>query len=71
VRNGRLDILGANHLARAVFAPVFQSAAGRPNLARFVFLDAASQDFHRDWKQLAEDVVALRRGSALPAAGRS
>ncbi|WP_328474934.1 helix-turn-helix transcriptional regulator [Actinoplanes sp. NBC_00393] len=64
VRNGRLDILGVNPLGRAVFAPVFQDAAGRPNLARFVFLDAASQDFYRDWQQLAEDVVALLRGEA-------
>ena len=63
VRNGRLDILGANHLARAVFAPIFDGAA-RPNLARFVFLDPASQDFYRDWEQLAKDVVALLRGEA-------
>jgi len=59
VRNGRLDILGANHLGRAVFAPVFQNTTDRPNLARFVFLDPAAQDFYRDWEQLAEDVVAL------------
>ncbi|MEV6494133.1 helix-turn-helix transcriptional regulator [Actinoplanes sp. NPDC051633] len=64
VRNGRLDVLGANHLARAVFAPVFQGAAARPNLARFVFLDPASQEFYRDWEQLAQDVVALLRGEA-------
>ncbi|MET0420035.1 MAG: helix-turn-helix transcriptional regulator [Actinoplanes sp.] len=64
VRNGRLDVLGANHLARAVFAPVFSEPTGRPNLARFVFLDRASQDFYRDWEQLAEDVVALLRGEA-------
>jgi transcriptional regulator with XRE-family HTH domain len=64
VRNGRIDILGANHLGRAVFAPVFQNTTGRPNLARFVFLDPASQDFYRDWEQLAEDVVALLRGEA-------
>lgn len=64
VRNGRLDILGANHLGRAVFAPVFPTTTGRPNLARFVFLDPASRDFYRDWEQLAEDVVALLRGEA-------
>jgi transcriptional regulator with XRE-family HTH domain len=64
VRNGRLDILGANHLARAVFAPVFDEPTGRPNLARFVFLDPASQTFYRDWEQLAEDVVALLRSEA-------
>ncbi|MFF5076544.1 helix-turn-helix transcriptional regulator [Actinoplanes sp. NPDC000266] len=61
VRNGRLDILGANDLARAVFSPVFE---GPPNLARFIYLDPAAQDFYRDWEQLAEDVVALLRGEA-------
>jgi transcriptional regulator with XRE-family HTH domain len=61
VRNGRLDILAANSLGRAVFAPVFE---GPPNLARFVFLNPAAQEFYRDWEQLAEDVVALLRGEA-------
>jgi transcriptional regulator with XRE-family HTH domain len=64
VRNGRLDVLGANHLGRAVFAPIFQNISGRPNLARFIFLDARSRDFYRDWERLAEDVVALLRGEA-------
>jgi transcriptional regulator with XRE-family HTH domain len=64
VRNGRLDILGANHLARAVFAPIFQEPTGRPNLGRFIFLDPAARDFYRDWEQLAEDVVALLRSEA-------
>jgi hypothetical protein len=64
VRNGRLDILGANDLGRAVFSPVFHTASGTPNLARFIFLDPAAQDFYRDWEQLAEDVVALLRGEA-------
>nr|WP_307834113.1 helix-turn-helix transcriptional regulator [Actinoplanes lichenicola] len=61
VRNGRLDILAANQLGRAVFAPLFE---GPPNLARFIYLDPASQEFYRDWEQLAEDVVALLRGEA-------
>jgi transcriptional regulator with XRE-family HTH domain len=63
VRNGRLDILGVNHLGRAVFAPVFHISA-QPNLARFIFLEPASQAFYRDWEQLAQDVVALLRGEA-------
>lgn len=63
VRNGRMDILGANQLARAVFAPVFRTTE-RPNLARFIYLDPAARDFYRDWDRLAEDVVALLRGEA-------
>ena len=65
VRNGRLDILAANPLGRAVFAPLFEGSTGaRPNIARFIYLNPASQDFYRDWEQLAEDVVALLRGEA-------
>jgi transcriptional regulator with XRE-family HTH domain len=64
VRNGTLDILALNALGRAVFAPICQDTAGTPNLARFIFLNPAAQDFYRDWDQLAEDVVALLRGEA-------
>ncbi|MFC4069058.1 helix-turn-helix transcriptional regulator [Actinoplanes subglobosus] len=64
IRNGRLDLLASNALGRAVFAPIFDGANGTPNLARFLFLDPAAQDFYRDWDQLAEDVVALLRGEA-------
>ena len=62
VRNGRLDVLGANHLGRAVFAPVFE--AERPNLARFIFLDPAARDFYVGWDELAGDTVALLRSEA-------
>src|SRR3954449_6286235 len=64
VRNGRLDVLGANQLGQAVFAPVFAGPAGPPNIARFIFLDPASRDFYLDWNQLAGDAVALLRGEA-------
>ncbi|WP_030436869.1 helix-turn-helix transcriptional regulator [Actinoplanes subtropicus] len=62
VRNGRLDVLGANHLGRAVFAPIF--VAERPNMARFIFLDPAARDFYVDWDGLAGDTVALLRSEA-------
>jgi len=62
VRNGRLDVLGANHLGRAVFAPLF--TAERPNMARFIFLDPAARDFYVDWDELAGDTVALLRSEA-------
>jgi transcriptional regulator with XRE-family HTH domain len=64
VRNGRLDVLGANALGRAVFAPLFSAAAKTPNLARFIFLDAAAQEFYVDWEDLARDTVALLRAEA-------
>lgn len=64
VRNGRLDVLGANQLGRAVFAPLFDTAAATPNIARFIFLDPAAQDFYVDWERLAADTVALLRAEA-------
>ncbi|WP_121162520.1 helix-turn-helix transcriptional regulator [Micromonospora pisi] len=64
VRNGRLDVLGANHLGRAVFAPVFDTAARVPNIAWFLFLDPVAHDFHVDWESLAKDTVALLRAEA-------
>jgi len=65
VRNGRLDVLAANPLGRAVFAPVFDStAAAPPNLARFVFLAPAAREFYLDWERHAGDTVALLRAEA-------
>jgi hypothetical protein len=51
-------------LGRAVFAPLFETAAATPNIARFIFLDPAAQGFYRDWDSLAADTVALLRAEA-------
>jgi transcriptional regulator with XRE-family HTH domain len=68
VSNGRLDIVAANALARALFAPVFDSptvrAHGRPNFARFWFLDEASHDFAADWDGAVDVTAALLRAEA-------
>ena len=64
VRNGRLDILAANPLGRALYAPVFDSP-GRPvNTARFTFLNPRSAEFYTDWERVAGDAVAILRASA-------
>jgi MmyB-like transcription regulator ligand binding domain len=64
VRNGRLDILGANQLGRALYSQHFDSPAQPPNTARFVFLDDRSRDFYVDWDRVAADVVAILRAEA-------
>lgn len=64
VRNTRLDVLASNSLGRAVFAPLFDSPAQPVNLARFIFLDPAAQDFYYDWANIAADNVALLRAAA-------
>jgi transcriptional regulator with XRE-family HTH domain len=43
LRNGRMDILGANQLGRALYAPVFDSSAPA-NHARFIFLDPGARN---------------------------
>ncbi|MFE9453452.1 helix-turn-helix transcriptional regulator [Streptomyces sp. NPDC006739] len=68
VTNGRLDIVATNALARALFVPVFDSptvgARGRPNFARFWFLDDASHDFAADWDGAVSITAALLRAEA-------
>ncbi|WP_327243927.1 helix-turn-helix transcriptional regulator [Streptomyces sp. NBC_01320] len=65
VRNARFDILAANTLGRALYAPVFESPLfarrGPVNSARFMFLDPASQEFWIDWEKGANDAVAFLR----------
>jgi hypothetical protein len=64
VRNGRLDILGANGLGRALYSEHFDGHAQPPNTARYVFLDSRSSSFYREWNRVAADVVAILRAEA-------
>ena len=64
VRNGRMDVLAANRLGRALFAPLFGSPAKPTNMARFIFLDPAAPEFYQEWDRLASDTVALLRAEA-------
>lgn len=59
VRNGRMDILAANTLGRALYAPIFDTARTPPNSARFAFLDPRATTFFRDWPKTADDAVAV------------
>ncbi|MGX1545644.1 helix-turn-helix transcriptional regulator [Streptomyces adustus] len=65
VRNARFDVLAANALGRALYAPVFDSPLfarrGPVNTARFLFLDPAGRDFWADWDKGADDSVAFLR----------
>ena len=65
VRNGRLDIIAANALGRALYAPVFERAESDvPNMARFIYLDARASEFFADWQSTASDAVAILRAEA-------
>jgi transcriptional regulator with XRE-family HTH domain len=61
VLNGRLDVLTANALGHALFAPVFANPVRPSNTARFVFLDPLALDFFRAWDSVANDTVATLR----------
>ena len=62
--DSRLDVLAANELGRALYAPILADPVQPPNHARFLFLNRHAGDFWRDWAQAADDAVALLRGSA-------
>jgi transcriptional regulator with XRE-family HTH domain len=64
VRNARMDILAANQLGTALFAPILTSLAQPANSARFLFLDPAAPAFYPDWERQAQDVVAMLRTEA-------
>ena len=68
VRNGRHDIIASNPLARALHAPVFDSDTtdthGRPNIARYIFLDPGAHHFFVDWDGAASATAALLRAEA-------
>lgn len=60
VRDSRTDILASNELGRALYAPVFEMP-GRPNIARFIFLDPRGPDFFAEWDTVAAESAALLR----------
>ncbi len=64
VMSGRLDVLAANLLGRALFSPVYADPVRPPNNARFVFLDPHATEFFRDWDEVANDTVAMLRAEA-------
>jgi transcriptional regulator with XRE-family HTH domain len=64
VRNGRLDILGANRLGAALYSEVIDDSSRPPNTARFMFLNPRAHEFFPDWETLARDVVAVLRAEA-------
>ncbi|AXI81035.1 helix-turn-helix transcriptional regulator [Peterkaempfera bronchialis] len=65
IRNGRLDILAANPLGQALYAPLYADDAPRPvNIARFQFLHPGGRDFFPDWDESLNTTVSLLRTEA-------
>jgi transcriptional regulator with XRE-family HTH domain len=64
VQNGRLDIIAANRMGRALYAAQFDTTILPPNQARFIFLDPRGRDFAPDWDRAANECVAMLRAAA-------
>jgi transcriptional regulator with XRE-family HTH domain len=64
VRNGRMDLLAANRLARAFYAEVYADPTRPPNIARFTFLDENARRFYPEWDLAADICVAILRTEA-------
>lgn len=64
VRNGRMDLLAVNTLARAFYQDVYDMPGQPPNIARYTFLDDRAREFYPDWDLFAEVTVAILRTEA-------
>lgn len=64
IRNGRLDMLASNSLARALYSPLFANPANRANLARFCLMDPHSHELYPEWDVAADTTVNLLRTEA-------
>jgi transcriptional regulator with XRE-family HTH domain len=65
LRNHRFDILAANPLGLALYAPMFATNPALPvNTMRFSFLDPHAPAFYPDWAQVARSGVAALRSAA-------
>jgi transcriptional regulator with XRE-family HTH domain len=61
VFNSRYDVVAANDLGRALYAPLFDTD-GPPNTALFLFLDEhRARQLFPQWERIASDTVALLR----------
>lgn len=61
--NSRQDILAANDLGRAFYAPLFESRSPA-NMAHFTYLDPQAREFFTDWNRAARECVAALRTQA-------
>jgi len=65
VRNGRMDLLAANVLGRALYSDAYLDPQRPPNFARYTFLDRErSELFYPDWDGAADVAVAIMRTEA-------
>lgn len=61
VRNGRLDVLAMNDLARILYQVERRDGEPDQNFARYLFLDPRAPRELDDWEDMAQDTVAILR----------
>ncbi|MFI6365980.1 helix-turn-helix domain-containing protein [Nocardia sp. NPDC050630] len=64
VTNGRMEVIAANRLGRALYAPLFDAPHIAANQARFAFLDPRATAFWVDWEAITAEVVGSLRAAA-------
>jgi transcriptional regulator with XRE-family HTH domain len=64
VQNSHLDVVAANTLGAALYAPMFDNPSNTPNFGRFVFLDPRAHTFYNNWDDAARQTVAILRTEA-------
>lgn len=65
VRNGRMDLLATNRLARAFYSEIYDADLQRPpNFIRFQFLAPGARRFYPEWDRVADMCVAVLRTEA-------
>jgi transcriptional regulator with XRE-family HTH domain len=60
VHNSNQDLVAANLMGRALYAPHFDTE-GTPNIARFIFLDTRARDYYVDWALARRTAAAMMR----------
>lgn len=64
VRNDRFEILAANSMAKALYAPQFANPTRPVNTIRYLFLEPEATEFFPDWDSIADQAVSFLRASA-------
>jgi transcriptional regulator with XRE-family HTH domain len=61
ITNQRQDMIATNHLARALYSPMYRDPRRPVNHSRFIFLDPAATTVYPDWERAADINVAILR----------
>ncbi|WP_370666350.1 helix-turn-helix transcriptional regulator [Streptomyces sp. IBSBF 2507] len=64
VQNNRMDMLAANAMGRALYAPMYAEPAWEANTARFAFFSPAAQTFYADYERVTHSAVGALRIAA-------